>query len=147
MTVVLVHHADAVGADIDPQRPLSTLGLAQAEQMAARARDAAVKPAIIWHSGKLRARQTAEAFLRLCHPFADFKMVRGLRPEDPPAIARAAIDLEDRDLLLVSHMPILPALARMLTPGADEFPLNGLIVLERDSNGGYVERWRAAPDI
>lgn len=84
MNVFLVHHADAVG-HLDPQRPLSAVGRAQADWVAAEAHRKGVKPAVIWHSGKLRARQTGEAFLLACNPFATFKMVRGLSPDDPVA--------------------------------------------------------------
>jgi phosphohistidine phosphatase len=144
MTVVLVHHAEAVDPDVDAQRPLSSLGRAQCEQLAVRAQERGIRPLVIWHSGKLRSRQTAEAFWRICNPFADFRMVKGLRPEDPPEIARTQIDLEERDLLLVSHMPMLPALARALSRAIEHFPINGLIAVER-IDGIYVERWRDAP--
>ncbi len=138
----LVHHAQAVGPGIDAQRPLSAIGLAHADWLADQAAAAGVKPAAIWHSGKLRARQTAEAFLRRCSPFASFVMVRGLRPEDSPGGLREVIAAEPGDLMLVSHMPLLPALAHMLCPAIGDFPLHGLIALERGHDGVYAERLR-----
>src|SRR5262245_21256686 len=99
MRLALVHHADAVGPNVDPQRPLSSLGHEQADRLAARTKAAQFSPAAIWHSGKLRARQTAEAFLRACNPFAEFRMVRGLHPDDPPEIIRDALVGESQDLL------------------------------------------------
>jgi phosphohistidine phosphatase len=140
--VVLVHHADAVGPDVDPQRPLSSRGQRQAAALASAAHDAGIRPAAIWHSGKLRARQTAEAFLRHSNPAADFRMVRGLRPDDPPEWIRDAVEAEDREILLVSHMPPLPALLRLLAPEAGTFPLNGLVVLARRGPRSYEERLR-----
>jgi phosphohistidine phosphatase len=142
-SVVLVHHADAVGPDVDPQRPLSSLGRAQSVALATRACESGIRPDAIWHSGKLRARQTAEAFYRTCNPSADFRMMRGLRPDDPPGWMRDMLDGDNRDLLLVSHMPLLPALLRALTGEAADFPLNGFVVLERDGEGRYAERCRA----
>ena len=143
MLVYLVHHANALGPEVDPQRPLSSAGLAQAAALAAAARDRGVKPAVIWHSGKLRARQTAEAFWRACSPFAEFKMVRGLRPEDPPDWMRDALEGEDRDVLMAGHMPHIAQLAAMLG-SSQNFPLNGMIALERTGPGQYEERWRQA---
>jgi phosphohistidine phosphatase len=142
MRLALVHHADAVGPDVDPQRPLSSLGHEQAEGLAARTKAAQFSPAAIWHSGKLRARQTAEAFLRACNPFAEFRMVRGLHPDDPPEIIRDALAGESQDLLVVGHMPHIPALLQMLVPGAAQFPAHGLVMLERDDQGGWGEIWR-----
>jgi phosphohistidine phosphatase len=138
MNLFLVHHADALSPAIDPQRPLSQAGLAHAQTLAENARDTGVKPAVIWHSGKLRSRQTAEAFLRVCNPFATFKMVRGLRPEDPATTIRDVLVGEDEDLMLVGHMPHLPAL-RLLLTGGGAFPLHGLLWLVRDADGRYRE--------
>jgi phosphohistidine phosphatase len=138
MKAILVHHADAVGPDVDPQRPLSARGRAQAAQLADALRDRGISPAAIWHSGKLRSRQTAEAFLRHS-PFADFRMVRGLRPDDPPIWMRADLMAEDRDILLVGHMPSIAALADALVSGRAAFPLHGLIGAERDDRGTWTE--------
>lgn len=142
MRVALVHHADAVGPDVDSQRPLSARGEAQARQLADRLTAARSElpalsgwmPAAIWHSGKLRARQTAEAFLSQ-NPFARFKMVRGLRPDDPAEIILASLSLEAADLIVVSHMPLLPALRWQLTAVGGAFPLHGLVVVDQTESG------------
>ena len=144
MRVHLVHHAEALGPAVDPQRPLSSLGLEQADWLAAAAFDAGVRPAVIWHSGKLRARQTAEAFLRRCNPFAEFRMVRGLHPDDPPDWIRDLLEGEDRDVLAAGHMPHIAQLSLRLG-AADVIPLHGIVSLERVSGGRYEERWRARP--
>jgi phosphohistidine phosphatase SixA len=68
-------------------------------------------------------------------------MVRGLRPEDSPQGLRDVLAEEAADLMLVSHMPLLPALAHMLYPEVMDFPLHGLVGLERTGEG-YVERLR-----
>ena len=58
MFVYLVHHGDAVGPNVDPQRPLSSLGHQQVEMLSRQVAAFSVSPMVIWHSGKLRARQT-----------------------------------------------------------------------------------------
>jgi phosphohistidine phosphatase SixA len=68
-------------------------------------------------------------------------MVRGLRPEDSPQGLRHVLAQESEDLMLVSHMPLLPALAHMLCPAVVDFPLHGLVGLER-MDEGYEERLR-----
>ncbi|MGE5836059.1 MAG: SixA phosphatase family protein [Acidobacteriota bacterium] len=139
MRLALVHHADAVGPDVDPQRPLSSQGIAHAERIASQAKAVGFSPAAIWHSGKLRARQTAEAFLRACNPFAEFRMVRGLHPDDPPEIMRDALREEERDLLVTGHMPHIAALLQLLAPDAAQFPAHGLVMLERRTDGEWKE--------
>ena len=139
--IYLVHHADAVGPEVEPQRPLSLSGRTHAESLAQQAAVKGVKPVAIWHSGKLRARQTAEPFLRLCNPLADFAAIRGLQPTDPPTSIVDLLHSEERDVMLVGHMPNLPRLFTMLVKGDESvllpFPLHGMIALERAG-----ERWR-----
>ena len=137
MRAYFVHHADAVGPEVDPQRPLSAIGWQQAETIAAALRDANAKPAAIWHSGKLRSRQTAEVCLRVVNPFAQFMMIRGLRPEDPPEWLRDELAAETRDVLLVGHMPHIARLVAMLSPGY-AIPVHGSVTLERRDDGGWT---------
>jgi phosphohistidine phosphatase len=146
--IYLVHHADAVAPEIDAQRPLSERGRAMAAQVAQDAAAKGVKPVAIWHSGKLRARQTAEFFLKACNPLAELSAIRGLQPDDPPAWIRDAIADEPRDLMFVGHMPHLPRLYAVLVTGSEqtrpEFPMHGLVALEKLGDA-WVERWRLLP--
>jgi phosphohistidine phosphatase len=143
--IYLVHHADAVGPDVEPQRPLSIAGRNHAEQLAASAAARGVKPVAIWHSGKLRAKQTAEPFLRLCNPLAEFSAIRGLQPTDPPGSIKDLVTGEQREVMLVGHMPNLPRVLTLLVRGDESsllsFPLHGAIALEPVGEH-WVERWR-----
>lgn len=138
--IYLVHHADAVGPDVDPQRPLSPAGRAHAERLALAAKERGVQPVAIWHSGKLRARQTAEAFWRACNPLAEFSAIRGLQPSDPPGWIRDLVTGESRDVMLVGHMPSMPRIFTLLARTGD-FPQHGLVALE-SVEGVWVERFR-----
>jgi phosphohistidine phosphatase len=143
--LLLVHHGDAVGPDVDPMRPLSSAGRVATERVASAAMARGVKPAAIWHSGKLRARQTAEIFWKVCNPLSSFTAERGLLPDDPPQWIRDRLTGEDRTILIVGHMPYLPRLLGMLTGARDErgmsFPLHGCVALEADG-AQWTEIWR-----
>jgi phosphohistidine phosphatase len=150
MRLYLVHHGDAVSPDTDPQRPLSTVGHLATTRLAADAAARGVKPAVIWHSGKLRARQTAELFWKVCNPFAEFSATSGLQPNDFPGIFRDHLIGESRDVMAVGHMPSLPRVLAFLLTGRDDgsatFPLHGLVVLERaDTESEWIEPWRLDP--
>jgi phosphohistidine phosphatase len=144
MRLYLVHHADAVGPAVDSQRPLSSRGHAQATWLAGEARVRMARPMLIWHSGKLRSRQTAEQFLRVCSPSAAFRAARGLLPEDPIVWIENALALEDQDTLVVGHFPQLPALARAVG-ASDPLPLHGMIALERTGPTAYQQQWCIEP--
>ena len=102
--ILLVHHGEAADPIVDAQRALTGDGRAAVERLAREAAGRGVAPVEIWHSGKLRARQTGEAFRLACNPLAAFAMVRGLQPADPSDILADRLAGETRDLLLVgSH--------------------------------------------
>ena len=144
MTLLLIHHAEALSPAVDPQRPLTEGGYEHAMRMAGVARDRGAAPATIWHSGKLRSRQTGHAFLSVCAPFAKFKMVRGLGPDDAPGIIHTAIQRESRDLALVGHWPSLPALLNLLSPTSAPMPQHGVVALTTTDEGlTWSELWRA----
>jgi phosphohistidine phosphatase len=147
---ILVHHGEAVSSDIDHTRPLSARGRAQAESVAKQIAEHGAKPELIWHSGKLRARQTAEACWRAANPFALFTAARGLQPDDDPDTIAVALTAESRDVLIATHMPLLPMLLHRLTTGRRDlksasFPVNGAVALERNGDA-WIEAWRVAPE-
>ena len=149
MLLYLVHHGDAVGPDVDPARPLSTRGQVEVDMLAEQAARRGAKPDVIWHSGKLRARQTAEAFWRRCNPLSTFSATRGLQPTDPIAWIAETLAGETRNIMLVGHFPHLPQLqAFLLARGRDagpvDFPMNGISALE-ELEGRWSERWRMKP--
>jgi phosphohistidine phosphatase len=147
--IYLVHHGDAVLPDVDPMRPLSARGRAAVAGLAMEAARRNVRPDSIWHSGKLRARQTAEEFWRACNPLATFTAERGLQPADPPEWMRGRFIGETRTLMAVGHMPNLARLLRVMLgedPDASRvsFPLHGMVALRADGNL-WLEEWRLSP--
>jgi phosphohistidine phosphatase len=141
--IVLVHHGDAVGPSVDPMRPLSSPGRAATDRIAAAVASRGVKPDAIWHSGKLRARQTAEIFWNACNALAPLTAERGLLPDDPPQWMRDRLRGEPRTIMIVGHMPYLPRLLVLLTGDqqAVSFPLHGCVAVEADGNQ-WNEIWR-----
>ena len=151
MVVYLVHHGDAVGPDVDPRRPLSEQGRERVVHLAAEAAARGAHPAVVWHSGKLRARQTAEAYWRACNALATFSATRDLQPDDPPEWIRDRLRAETRDILIAGHYPHLPRLLTLMlstTDGADVplFPQHGMVAVQTDDEGKiWREIWRLIP--
>ncbi|MDR1990464.1 MAG: hypothetical protein LBQ09_09580 [Acidobacteriaceae bacterium] len=141
----LVHHGIALSPDVDPQRPLSHNGRLLVEQLAATAAERGVRPEVVWHSGKLRAKQTAEIFWRVCNPLAELSATRDLQPADPVDWMCDRLRHEPRDILIAGHFPHLPRLLSMLCldATAPEFPAHGMVALRSDDEGNsWEEVWR-----
>ena len=139
MFLFLIHHGEAVGPDVDPRRPLSARGRAQAERAAAGAASRGAKPAVVWHSGKLRSKQTAEACWRACNPLAEFAATRDVQPDDSPQWIQDRLRAESRDIAIAGHFPHLPRLVARLLGGVEDFPPHGAVALATDDEG---ETWR-----
>jgi len=115
------------------------------ERIAAEAAARGANPGIVWHSGKLRAKQTAEAFWRACNPLAELSATRDLQPDDPPLWIADRLRAETRDILIAGHFPHLPRVFALLTASHDEraFPLHGVVALSSDDQGAtWREAWR-----
>jgi phosphohistidine phosphatase len=97
----------------------------------------------VWHSGKLRARQTALTFWRVCNALAELSATTDLQPTDPPSRLRDRLRGESRDLLIAGHFPHLPRLLSLLVNAAVSFPQHGVVALETTDEGEtWKELWR-----
>src|SRR4029453_1398632 len=97
-----------------------------------------VGTARVVHSGKTRARQTAEAWGGLLG--ADVEQSDTLAPNDNPGTWVERLDAEVDDLMLVGHLPHLGRLAGSLLSGDADHALirfrpGGLVGLERTDDG------------
>lgn len=145
MRLTLVHHGDAVPGAADPRQPLTPEGSRMAERHAADAAARGVRPDVVWHSGKLRARQTAEIFWRACNALAELSATRDIQPGDPPEWMRDRLRGETRDILVAGHFPYLPRLLGSLLgrDGEAPFPRHGVVALESvDEGETWKELWR-----
>lgn len=114
VNLYLVRHGDAVSAAENPQRPLSSEGRRRVEQTARLALERKVQVSAIYHSGILRAQETAEILAEHVKPTLGTAQLSGLLPEDDPAAVRAEIDLATDPILLVGHLPFMSRLAGLL---------------------------------
>lgn len=116
----LMRHGEAISGVPDWQRPLSDRGRAQTSAVAHRARNRGVSIAWIYHSGILRAQQTAELFVAVLAPEQGVREISGLCPDDDPSIVKAQLDETTQSVLLVSHLPYLSRLAGLMATGDAE---------------------------
>lgn len=151
MEVYLVQHGKAKSEVEDPQRPLSDQGRDEVERVAWQVAAAGVKVIRILHSGKLRARQTAEIFARYLAPPLGLEEAGGLNPLDDPDRAKTLVERAPEPLMLVGHLPHLGRLASALILGNPEreiirFYMGGLVCLTR-VEGGWRIGWALTPEV
>ena len=107
---------------------------------------------MIFHSPKVRAKQTAGVLSEHLKPSKGISEVDGLAPLDEPDIwAQRLKDVPD-DIMLVGHLPHLDRLASLLLCGDKEkhaisFKMAGVVCLKRTDTGSYALQWMVTPDI
>jgi phosphohistidine phosphatase len=147
MRLYLVQHGEATSEEEDPQRPLTDRGADDVRRVAGLvARGGTVEVERVVHSGKTRARQTAEIWSEALG--VPIEEAEGLAPMDDPAVWAGRLATEQRDLMLVGHLPHLAKLAGQLLVGDGERPVmafrqGGVVGLERAPEGWSV--WLAVP--
>jgi len=137
MKVYLVQHGLAAVRTGDSERFLTDQGQADVRKITDFIRDQArFTVDTIYHSGKLRARQTAEILAEAIRPARQLRETTGLAPMDNPGIWAQRLSEMDDDCMLVGHMPHLPGLIGLLLTG-DELKTPVSVC-----NGGVICLWR-----
>ena len=124
MQIYLIQHGDAKPEEEDPERPLSETGIRETEGIAAKLQKLGTKPAKIFHSPKLRARQTADLFSSALK--ADSEEIDGLKPMDDPNTVKEMLPTleETGTYMFVGHLPHMEKLAALLLTGSPEPPIH-----------------------
>lgn len=152
MRLYLIQHGDAVPKEEDTDRPLSDGGREDVQRLAEMLAASAIQVSHVFHSGKTRARQTAEILAPATASGVSAAPTDGLNPNDPvEPIAEKASAL-DRDVLLVGHQPFLGRLVAHLVTGSEEiqtvaFRPGSLVCLEGDETGGWMVAWMVRPEL
>jgi phosphohistidine phosphatase len=147
MRLYLVQHGEAKSDEEDPDRPLTDRGARDVRTVADLAHEVGgVAVERVVHSGKTRARQTAETWGELLG--VQVIEEEGLTPLDDPSVWAARLAKAEQDLMLVGHLPHLGRLAGLLLAGDSERPVvafrqGGLVGLDRGPAGWSV--WLVLP--
>jgi phosphohistidine phosphatase len=118
MKVYLVHHADALSAEQDPQRHISQKGRDQADRLGVRFRALGVAPVRILHSDKQWTIDTAERIAaKLGTENKTAKAAYPINTGDPVTPFMAEIAASGGDIMMCGHVEYLLRSASRLVCG------------------------------
>jgi phosphohistidine phosphatase len=148
----LIQHGEATTDEVDPSRPLTARGRSDVQKIASFLKGAGVGPRLILHSGKTRARQTAEIIAAQLGPDCQVKERGGLAPNDPVKEIVSEISGMTNDLMIVGHLPFLGKVASALLSGAESknvvaFRQGGVVCLQRTENQTWQVAWMVTPEL
>lgn len=152
MLLYLVQHGDAKREEEDPSRPLSDKGIEDVKRVASYISRLNIEVEEVLHSGKLRAKQTAELVAGNLRMAKGASETNGLAPLDDPRLWAERLKAKTNPLMLVGHLPHLGRLSSLLLCGDKEkniiaFKMGGIVCLKRDDAGTWSLQWMITPEI
>ena len=148
MHVYLVRHGEAIPKEQDIKRPLSEKGRSIVEKLANACAAYRLTAKNIYHSTRLRAKQTAEILgFQLDIPVTE---KAGLEPLNPVRPFYEEIENSDGDIMIVGHLPFLEHLVSLMITGEEDkkplrFQQGGLVCLLKSEENLWSVIWTVFP--
>ena len=151
MEIYLVQHGEAKSEKEAPERPLTDTGKQEVESVARHVAKCGIEVAEILHSGRFRAKQTAELFAQYLSPPQGIKEVEGLAPLDDPQEIQELIRTSEKPLMIMGHLPHLSRLVSLLVLGTPDkeivkFTMGGVVCLNRSDDSWSIQ-WALIPKL
>ncbi|MET0012453.1 MAG: phosphohistidine phosphatase SixA [Sedimenticola sp.] len=152
MKLYLVQHGEALAKDVDPDRALSDQGKRDIQQIATFLKQTNIRVGCVFHSGKTRARQTAEILATALYSAGTVETLEGINPKDDPApLLEQAISWET-DTLVVGHLPYMSRAVSLFLTGdkaceAVSYRPGSLVCMERTEDGEWLLDWMIRPEL
>ena len=153
MKLYLIQHGEAKSEREDSERSLTTRGEEEVMSISKAATNLPIKPSKVFHSGKLRTKQTAEIIAgALKVPHSMIQVVQGLNPSDDTHPWAERISKEKEDLMLVGHLPFLEKLTSLLLCGNENarlvlFRYGAIVCIDQKEDKGWAVRWILTPEM
>ncbi len=153
MNLYLVQHAEPKKQEEDPNRPLSEKGRADIKKVSSFASEhLKLQTLRIFHSGKTRAQQTAEALAQRLNPPSGVAQAEGLEPLADPAVWVKRLNEATENVMLVGHLPHLAKLSAYLLCQDEkrkivDFNMGGIVALRRDESANWLIQWVLVPQM
>ena len=152
MALFLVQHGKSLPKEEDPDQSLSRQGIEETRAIAEIAAEQNVQITRIIHSGKKRALQTAEIFMKVLEPEAGIVKGPGLAPMDDVTPFIKTVNHEE-NVMVVGHLPFMGRLVSYLVAGSSETPVikfqnSGIVCLDTEDDGqSFFIRWAFFPRL
>lgn len=152
MKLYLVQHGEACAKEVDPGRPLTEQGRLDIDRMAIFLKQANITVDRVMHSGKLRAKQTAERLANVIAAEVELETRELINPNDNPEAFYRQSESWDHDTLIVSHLPFLARLVSHLVCDTENLLIvaytpGSIACLEHVDGASWQINWMIRPEL
>lgn len=142
MKVYLIRHGEA---RMDGERHLSKKGIEEVNSVCKKILKKKIAVDEIFHSGKIRAKETCEILVNKVLKNSKVSISNDLFPESDVSIWGAILNTEDKNFLLVGHLPFLPDLVYYLSGDHIGFQTANIVCLEKKGPSKWEFCWKIEP--
>lgn len=114
MELYLTQHAESKSKEEDPGRGLSDIGFENIRKVTRFAKKLNIGVETIFHSDKLRAKQTANELKQSINSVSGLKERDDIAPMDGIASMQEELSRSNKNVMVVGHLPYLDKLASAL---------------------------------
>ena len=151
MKLYLMQHGNPVSKEIDKTKPLSKQGIEDVYRVARFLAANGIKFNELLHSGKERAKQTAEIINSIvCEGITPVER-DDISPLDNVSSVAGYIISGEKDIMIIGHLPHLSRLTSLLVTGSESgdiaaFKQGGVVCLSQDGDRWAIS-WMITPDL
>ena len=152
MAIYLVQHGKNLPGNMDPNKGLSQEGISDVKRIAEVAGQYGIRVSKIFHSGKTRAKQTAQIFASMLHVQSEIEQIDGINPLDDVVTFSSKLNPEV-NVMIVGHLPFMEKLTSFLVAGSDEYSIfrfqnGGIVCLDKEPDSvRWIIKWALMPKI
>lgn len=150
--IYLVQHGEATAKDVDPERPLTEKGTNDVECTARLLKNSGVRIERIFHSGKLRAAQTAGILAAAMPAGVEPESIKHINPNDPVPDFASSLDKFGSGSMFVGHLPFMEKLAGYLLNKDEEsriveFKPGSVVCMSAADDADWRIEWMIRPEL
>lgn len=145
----LVQHGLAVDKTVDPDRPLSEQGIEQVTKLAQHLNALNIEVEQVLHSGKTRARQTAEIYANSLN-CQSISAIDGINPTDNVVSIIKILNNLAANTMVVGHLPFMQRCVSQLVCGHQDATINyipGSVACLLNNNNNWALEWMLRPEL
>jgi phosphohistidine phosphatase len=154
MKLYLARHGEYVLEGFSRAGSLSDKGIEEIEKFAKLISPLKIKVSNIFHSGKIRALQTAEILAKSFISANGVNVYTGINPDDDVVLFAKEIDavVDEDNVLIVGHLPFMSRLVSTLVVNDQNkevvtFLPGTIVCLEKINHTKWVINWMLSPDL
>ena len=152
MKLYLVQHGKACSKEVDPERSLTDEGKRDIDRLAAFLKQAGIQVGRVIHSGKLRAKQTAEQLANAIALGVELETSGLINPNDNPKAFDWQSESWNRDALIVGHLPFMAKLVSHLLIEDENrlitaYQPGSVVCLEHNNDAHWQINWMIRPEL